>query len=717
MGRIQGLIKELHRRSVWQVLAIYLAGSWIALQVVETLVETLELPEWAPGLAFTLLVVGLPIVLATAFVQEGRGFGFEDDEPGPGSSATGRADPDPNLEFGSKESLEAALSLFTWRNAIGGGIAAFALWGVMSAGWIFFGPGFDGVNREANPSAGVETGSAEAVRTIAVLPFANMSGTDEAEPFTVGIHDDILTQLSKIGALQVTSRTSVLDYRDSPKAIGEIADELGVETILEGGVQSAANRVRINVQLIDAGSDRHLWAETYDRELTAENVFDIQSEIARNVADALRAELAPGEEAAIATIPTTDLEALALYHRGRELFADRTDPVAASEAENVLEQAVRLDPRFAAAWAELARTRSWLLGYGSDDWDGTEEALGQATALAPGSFETEMGEGYYRYYGQRDYGSALDRFTAAGRLRPTDVDAIQARSLILRRLGRWDESVELLEQAAALDPRNVDVFRQLGETYGMMRRFGSALARFETAVELRPADLNLAGEYATLALTADDSSRAAVLIDSYRLADETDVIAATTAVAAMEWARRDFDAAVAAWSAVSPLETPVAESFRLYFVGIGLLWAGRSQDAVAYGDSVEALVTDLAGIPLAGWRESLLSGAFLLQDRMEEARSMARDCIREGEATGDQVDGVLIMTLCSFVLGSAGAPDEAIDRLLDMVDLPSRDFSVGALHYSPWLRDALGDHPRFPDLLDALESVEREAAARDGEAR
>ena len=205
MDGFRKLIGELHRRSIWQVLAIYLAGSWIALQVVETLAETLDLPDWAPGLAFTLLVVGLPIVLATAFVQEGRGLGG-DGGSGSGSEpladeplSEGQADPDPNLPLGSQESLDAALSLFTWRNAVAGGIAAFALWGILSAGWIFFGPGFGGED-SAGPAMGGTELAADAVQSIAVLPFANMSGTDEAEPFTVGIHDDILTQLSKIGA-------------------------------------------------------------------------------------------------------------------------------------------------------------------------------------------------------------------------------------------------------------------------------------------------------------------------------------------------------------------------------------------------------------------------------------------------------------------------------------------------------------------------------------
>jgi len=710
MDGFRRLIGELHRRSIWQVLAIYLAGSWIALQVVETLAETLDLPEWAPGLAFTLLVVGLPIVLATAFVQEGRGLGG-DGGSGPGSKAPadeplseGQADSDPNLALGSQESLEAALSLFTWRNAVAGGIAAFALWGILSAGWIFLGPGFGG-EETSGPAAGGTDVAADAVQTIAVLPFANMSGTDEAEPFTVGIHDDILTQLSKIGALQVTSRTSVLDYRDSPKSIGEIAAELGVRSILEGGVQTAPNRVRINVQLIDAESDRHLWAETYDRELTAENVFEIQSEIALSVAEALRAELAPEEQAAIAVVPTTDLEALALYHRGRELFADRTDPQSAAGAEIALEAAVEADPEFAAAWAELTKARSWLLSLGTADEAGVQEALRRTKELAPGSFEAEMAEGYFHYYGRREMESALERFDAAARLRPTDTDAIQARALILRRLNRWDESVSAFEQAAALDPRNTDVLRNEAQTLAMMRRFDESLALFAQALELDPSNVFLLADYAEYAIAAGDTALAATIVTENGLAGRPEAWLANQQLA---WARLDFDAALAFVNGAPPSQVPFYGAFAMARRATANRRVGNEVRSRAAGDSVLVLMESFS-VPSPGWREGIVSMALLAKGRNDEAQAVARDCLELVDPENDALDDVAVATLCLVLLGEAGDRDAAIDGLIRIADRPNRDLSSGWLAHGPAYRDVLGDHPRFPELEAKLRDVERAA--------
>ncbi len=246
--------------------------------VVQTLTEGLGLPEWFPAFALVLLLVGLPIVLATTFVQEGI-------------SPTRRYDPtlmpggELEADSGPRE-VAGARKLFTWRNSIMGGLVAFSLWGVVATGWLFFGYQADQDTVEA----------ATERKSVAVLPLANMSANPDDQYFTDGIHDAIIEHLAKIGDLKVISRTSVMEYRNTTKNIGQIAEELGVATLLEGGVQRVGDLVKITVQLIAARADEHLWVESYERELTAQNVFAIQSDVAEQIAEALQAALSPEEK-------------------------------------------------------------------------------------------------------------------------------------------------------------------------------------------------------------------------------------------------------------------------------------------------------------------------------------------------------------------------------------------------------------------------------------
>ncbi len=242
MSRLKQLIQEVHRRSLWQVLLIYIGAGWIVFEIVQTVTEGLDLPQWFPAFAALLLLIGLPIVLATAFVQEGI-------SPSRRHDATLMPGAEPGSEARPRE-VAGARRLFSWRSAISGGVLALALWGVVAAGWLLFG--------ERAPD------TVDARKSIAVLPLDNIGDLDESQAFTDGIHDDILTHLFKIADLKVISRTSVLEYRDTRRNLRQIADELGVGAILEGGVQRSGNRVRIN----------------YGEDLTAENVFAIQTDIA-----------------------------------------------------------------------------------------------------------------------------------------------------------------------------------------------------------------------------------------------------------------------------------------------------------------------------------------------------------------------------------------------------------------------------------------------------
>lgn len=240
MSRLKRLIQEIHRRSLWQVLGIYVGGAWVALQGIEALVSVLGLPGWVPGFALVVLILGLPIVLATAFVQEGVGVGGEPAE----------------AEETSEPADEGGLHLvLTWRNVVLGGVVVVALAGVGVAGWFLLG---GGISR-----------SPETIRSIAVLPLENLTGDPGQEYFADGMTEAVISEFARLGALSVISRTSVMRYKQSDKSLPEIAQELGVEGVVEGSVFRAGDRVCITLQLIDARNDLHLWAETYERDSSA----------------------------------------------------------------------------------------------------------------------------------------------------------------------------------------------------------------------------------------------------------------------------------------------------------------------------------------------------------------------------------------------------------------------------------------------------------------
>ncbi len=337
---------------------------------------------------------------------------------------------------------------------------------------------------------GTVAGAAER-RSLAILPFSNTSGDPANDAFTNGLHDDLLTQVSKIAALRVTSRTSVMEYRGTTKNIRDIGAELGVATILEGGVQRAGNRVRVNAQLIDATTDRHLWAENYNRELTAANVFAIQGEIAQSIARALEARLSPAEHAAIARRPTENIQAYEHYLRGLAAGYWDNDTVAVTE----FERATELDPGYAAAWAAESRAYAWqhrLMGQHFRDGSHSavesarrsREALRHAIALDSSALETRLAQAYAEYYLNWDFEAALRHLEPLSVQYPNNAELHNAIALQYRRLGRWDESLARMQRALELDSRNPDIWPELGWTLFRMGRHRQALETYETARQL-----------------------------------------------------------------------------------------------------------------------------------------------------------------------------------------------------------------------------------------
>jgi serine/threonine-protein kinase len=342
------------------------------------------------------------------------------------------------------------------------------------------------VARGDRANAIASTGASVA-KSVAVLPFDNLGGDSANRTFTDGVHDEILTDLTRVAALQVTSRTSVEEYRDTKKSVQQIGAELGVGTLLEGQVQRAGNQVHVSVQLVDASRDRQLWANSYDRALTTENVFAIQGDIARRVAEALRANILKDASAITDSAPTIDLEALNWYHRGKELFDNRGPAAVDSRIAAAFQKAVELDSTFAEAWAGLAAALSWEVRTGiAGDTVPARRALDRAVTLAPSSAETELALAYYAYYAKGDYDDALTHFQAVAAARPSNVDAIAGIGLIAQRQGRFSEALQAEGRAIALDPRNVGWLVAQCQTYYTIRQFDRSMTTCRRAYILDP---------------------------------------------------------------------------------------------------------------------------------------------------------------------------------------------------------------------------------------
>ena len=507
----QRLFAELKRRRVFRVMAVYGAVGFVLLQVVELLVPALLLPEWTYRFVTLLLIIGFPVAIILAWAFDSTPEGIQRTE-----NAT--------------EAELAAIAAAPPRKRWPAGILALLATGLF-LGAVYTGLRSSGDGASENTSApaqaqdaetGAETSAAadspataanadaEVTRqAVAVLPFADLAGTDESRAFALGLHDDLMTQLTQVHDLKVTSRTSVMAYADESRPVEEIARELGVGSIVEGGVRTSGGRVRLNVQLIDPATDEHLWAQTFDSELTAENVFEIQGEIARAVATALEAELSQEADAALGAVLTENLEAWNAYHEGKLLEERSNEPESERATVAAFERAVELDPGFVAAWARLVRAQAWLIRRGmASDTLPARLSLDALRALDPGGADALYAEGVYEYYARGDYNAALTAFRAARRIRPGDPEILQHEGWVLRRLGRWDEAMEVIDRAIQLDPRNPTLIWNQGLNNYTLRRYATAGRQFDMGLDLDPGGPVVGAFLAELKLFSEGDSAA-----------------------------------------------------------------------------------------------------------------------------------------------------------------------------------------------------------------
>jgi TolB-like protein/tetratricopeptide (TPR) repeat protein/class 3 adenylate cyclase len=366
-------------------------------------------------------------------------------------------------------------------------------------------------------------------KSIAVMPFENLSRDPDNAYFADGIQDEILTRLSKIADLKVISRTSTQHYKSMPKNLPEIAKQLSVAHILEGSVQKSADTVRVNVQLIKAANDSHLWADTFDRKLT--DIFSVESEVAKTIADQLRAKLTGREELVIAAKPTDNTEAYDAYLRGLAYtLKPGTNPANSLGAQKYLKEAVRLDPKFALAWALLSYTDA--VGYITANLQPTvalreeaRQAAETAVTLQPNLGEATFAKGQYYYACLKDYAAAVHYFEQARQLLPNNSLIPESLAYVERRRGHWDRSEDYFSEAERLDPRNVNVLTQHALFYVQLRRFPEALRKLDKVLNITPDDLDTIAVKAAIAQADGDLARAsALLAPLHPNADDTNAL-------------------------------------------------------------------------------------------------------------------------------------------------------------------------------------------------
>jgi TolB-like protein/class 3 adenylate cyclase/Flp pilus assembly protein TadD len=549
-------------------------------------------------------------------------------------------------------------------------------------------------------------------KSIAVLPFENLSDDKENAYFTEGVGDEILTDLAKIADLKVISRTSVTQYKNRvSRNLREIGEQLGVAHVLEGSVQRTGGRVRVSAQLIDARTDAHLWAEHYDRPL--DDVFAIQSEVAQAIADQLNAKLSPAEKAAIKQRPTADLVAYDLYLRAEALRA----PISFNarlkenllETTRLLDQAITRDPTFFLAYCRLAEAHDLIYFFGSDHTPArlalANSAIQSALRLRPGSGEAHLALAEHFYRGYRDHEHALAELTLARRLLPNDPQVFELIGFITRRQGRWEESTKHLERALDLDPRNLFFLQQLSFTYDFQRRYRDLAAVLDRALKLVPSDSDTRVARASIDLAERADPRPAHATIEAVVAENP---AAAKSIAD-RWlyialCERDNVGVSRALAVVPPEGTSVVSNIwapRAYFEAVAARTRGDA--TVAHG----AFTAARAEVEKTTREQPDYAQGLTILGLIDAGLGRKDDAIREGRravelvpVSKDAIDGTDLILNLAVIYARTGEKDLALKQLAEAAQLPS-SLNYGSLRLHPdW--DTLRNDPRFEKIVASL---------------
>ena len=564
---------------------------------------------------------------------------------------------------------------------------------------------------KAPPSSTASTPAVILEKSIAVLPFENLSSDKANAYFADGIQDEILTRLSKIADLKVISRTSTQRYKSAPENLPEIARQLGVAHILEGSVQKSGDAVRVNVQLIKAANDSHLWADTFDRKLI--DIFSVESEVARAIADQLRAKLTGREEQSIAAKPTDNVEAYDAYLRGLAYsLKSGTSPANSLGAQKYLREAVKLDPKFALGWALLSYVDA--LGYLTQSLQPTlalreeaRQAAETALTLQPDLGEAVLAKGSYHYFCLKDYDTAVRYFEQARQFLPNSSRIPESLANVARRRGQWDRSESYFTEAERLDPRNVNLLTQHALFYIAVRRLPEALRKLDQVLNITPDDLDTLMLKAATAQAEGDLPRAsALLAPLHPGADDTNALETQVYQAILE--RRP-----------APIIPRLKETLAKPDPALGFyngelrFWLGWAQEVA--GDHVAAQET---------WRQARSELESFLEEQPEEnyllmgdlaltnmglgdktaALALAERAIAANPIEKDALNGPFPIEILARVAAQTGEPDRAIAALQKLLSMPYTGFLAGGVPLTPALLrldpmfDPLRNDPRFEKL-------------------